>query len=492
MRLFTLYVRHLVSHAAKRYLRQGSGTAMVLAFVARWIFAGLLAATAFALGLLVEHIGAVRGRAITPADVSGLLSQHYLHALVALIAAMTLLPERNWLEVSAYRPLPVSPRGIALVDALLGLVRLPLLLFLAFAAGLYAGGIVPGAWFAATILLATASALTAIHLHQLLRAGNRRFYALTAGIALTVFADAFAGGAIAAAFSQIVDGRWGMPIGTVAVLGATLLTVSTRASHLEYDGGKDRLRSTPRGTASPVTRMERSIPRGTAGPVTRMAILEWKMLRRCSYPRYQARAIVLLLALLLILMVLTPDEAYGLITALFVVAGLAASYAQLAFAWNSDYFDGLMVLPVQLDTHVRARYLVGAVIATISAVVMLLVITVSGASSLLAVSACYTLTLGWLIAPLIRTSMAWSRPVSLDGSAIGNLKAYSWHLYPLAFALWIGTQLLISLTTIRTAALALFGLGAIGLLIQPAMLRRLALDLEANLPEMAERLRTPT
>ncbi len=224
-------------------------------------------------------------------------------------------------------------------------------------------------------------------------------------------------------------------------------------------------------------------------PVLRVSVLELKMLRRCAFPRYQFRGIGLLLVLLLLTVLLIPDDAYAFVTVLFVVIGFGLTYAQFAFAWNSDHFAGLFSLPISMDVHVHARWVVAMILTVAAAIAMTALAIVFTFSDPLAPLICSIFAIGCLNPALILTSVLWSKRVILNSGGMANLKAYSWNLYPVILGLWMGTQLLMTLTSLQVVMLTFFGFGMVGLVCQPTGLRGVAMTVRTNLPAMAERFR---
>lgn len=488
VRLFTTYLLPLASHAWKRRLRESSGVFLAFALIGKGLLYAILIAISYVAGVLLEALVVAISHPV-PADV--LIHQHLLHGLITLLAATTLVQGRSRLDLRPYRYLPLSRVGVASVGTALDLLRLPLLVFVGFAIG--AGGALSGIsgstsviWIGVAVCLGTAAAL----LGRLLRLNlmNRpvQFYAMAGAAALLVGIDAVArldvvSGASTLLSQASASGRtWTLGLATSLMAAAFVVAARVSAKRLTDDIAEPQVSMGASRSAPSIQALANRHP---------IAMLELRMLHRCAFPRYQFRGIGLLLLLLLSIVLLTRDDAYTFIAVLFVVVGFSLAYAQLAFAWNSDHFPGLFSLPISMDVHVYARWLVAMVLTVVPAIAMTPLTIVSNLGDPLAPMVCFLFAIGCLNPVLMLMSVLWSKRVFLDSGGIVNLKAYTWHLYLAMVGLWMGSELLVALTSQKKVLLVYLSLGVFGLLLQPTIVRRIAAAIRAVLPVMAERFR---
>lgn len=491
MRYLTTYLFPLASHAWKRRVREGSGVILTLALLGNGLLYAILSGISYAAGV---HLEALVIAISHPVPADELIHQHLLHGLIMLLAATTLTQSRPRLDLRPYRYLPLSQIGVASMGTALDLLRLPLLVFIGFAVG--AGGALSEVygstsviWIGVAVCLGTAAALLGRLLRLNLMTRPAQVYVIVGVAALLVGIDAAARldlvyGASTILSQASASGRTWTLVFAMSLTAAAFV-VAARASNerLTDDFAEPQV-------AIGASRSARSIQiLADRQPVLRVAALELQMLHRCAFPRYQFRGIGLLLILLLSTVLLTPDDAYTFITVLFVVVGFGLTYAQFAFAWNSDHFPGLFSLPISMDVHVHARWLVAMVLTVVPAIAMTALAIVFTFSDPLAPIISSIFAIGCLNPALILTSVLWSKRVILNSGGMANLKAYSWNLYPVILGLWIGTQLLMTLTSLQVVMLTFSGIGMAGLVCQPTGLRRIAMTVRTNLPVMAERFR---
>ena len=495
MRYLTCYVLPLAGHAVKSRLRETSGAALVAGLASRGLMYAVSIGVGFATGSLAEHW-------IDPGHDGGthdLAGGYLVYMSAALFVVCTVAPMRSRLDLTPYRYLPLSRMGVALVGTLLDLVRKPFALYVSLMGGLAVGDAGTGGsavvvWTVGAGSLGAGAVFLGTRFRSTLLQRPLTFASFVMAGVVVVVADKVLESDLLREVSRTLEGALASGEGWSLALSFAVAAASLYAAAF---GGADVMRGA-RGACGEIdsTAADR---RGSpvrlywlcAGdPALRNASLELLMLIRCAYPRYQARGIGILLTCLLLLTSLIPEDAYRLVTILFVVCGFAATYAQVAFAWNSEHFHGLFSLPADATAHILARWMVGALLALPTTIVIMLVsMTVVDGHTLAAIASCL-FTIGSIIPLLILMSIRWSRRIVLHGSGISNMKAYTWHLYAAVIAMWMGSQLLLTVTSEKTALLFYAATGLLGIFLSPLIARRLALELTINLPSMAERLRT--
>lgn len=494
----TTYLGSLLGHLAKSRLREGFGVMTGLVILGRWVFIGLMAVICWMVGHHAETL-------LEAASLSGRLetSDFLLHGAGLLLGVAVISSDRARLNLSPYRYLPFSVGVLGFAHVLFDGLRLPLLLYAVVMSGLYSGGslskasITSGAnlsdelWLVGAAALGLSAFISGRQLRPKIIGRSAAFFGAITGIFMLGLVDAAAGFGVVTSLSGHLSAAFFTARPWAVVLSGTLLSVAivtasfSSANRLRYVDHTvlPSAYGRPQGLAKLI---------GDDRPVARLAALEMLMLRRCAYPQYQLRGIGLMLIVLLAIIAIMPEDNYDIVTLLFVVLGLAATYLQLAFAWNSEHFDGLFALPLGITAHVRARWIIAVLFTGASGIGACLVAWLFGVGSALAAVACVVFTIGVLTTPLMWFSALRSRSVALSGSALGNMQAFSWQLYPVGIGLWVGTQVLLFFTSELTLTILYLAAGAFGVLLQSQILRHVADSIRTRLPEMAERLRTST
>jgi hypothetical protein len=96
-----------------------------------------------------------------------------------------------------------------------------------------------------------------------------------------------------------------------------------------------------------------------AGPVGALIQLEMKMMWRNKRPRHYLIMSVLFSTAYLLFLLINPATSrgaiFGAIIGLFASGGFALNYGQLMFAWESTFFDGLLVRHEKVSDIVKAK-----------------------------------------------------------------------------------------------------------------------------------------
>lgn len=98
-----------------------------------------------------------------------------------------------------------------------------------------------------------------------------------------------------------------------------------------------------------------------SGPVGSLVHLELRMMVRNRRPRHYLLMSILFSTAYLLFLLINPDTsrgaAFGAIIGLFASGGFAMNYGQLMFAWESTFFDGLLVRHGNLADLVKAKFI---------------------------------------------------------------------------------------------------------------------------------------
>ena len=97
-----------------------------------------------------------------------------------------------------------------------------------------------------------------------------------------------------------------------------------------------------------------------SGPVGALVLLELRMMFRNKRPRHYFLMSVLFSTAYLLFLLINPNTSsgaiFGAIIGLFASGGFALNYGQLMFAWESSFFDGLLVRNAGLTDLVKAKF----------------------------------------------------------------------------------------------------------------------------------------
>ncbi len=97
-----------------------------------------------------------------------------------------------------------------------------------------------------------------------------------------------------------------------------------------------------------------------SGPIGALVLLELRMIFRNKRPRHYFLMSILLSTAYRLFLLINPETSrgaiFGAIIGLFASGGFALNYGQLIFAWESTFFDGLLVRHGDLGHLVKAKF----------------------------------------------------------------------------------------------------------------------------------------
>lgn len=492
MRYFA-YAHILIRHPAIRKLRSGPAVVVFAVLIGKILLRFLVPASVY---LAARYFELFDDAAIFLLDSSSLV--HLVAGYcgpVVFACALTRCTLREGIA-PAYLQLPVSRMVVTTAKQVSGLMHVGCLSVFAALLGVGNGVVLTASEGAAVAWDWIAPMLSWCILAYALGSWGRYVVSsvtlqlgIFAAISGAILFDAFRGGVAAHVLSAFLDAyviQTGFTSSLLAAAAIVLLLLlsARKAAHMDT-GPTLRPGHIPgrffRGVEGPIDRSD----------VIRCMMLEVRLLRRCGYPRYVFRGMGIMIIFLLLLAIAHPEFGEGLVTPVFIIGGLPVSYAQLAFAWNSPHFDGLMHLPLEAEVHVTARTLLSLLLTTAS-LGLAMVLVPFNAADLSDVLAAYVFVCGTLVLPSISLSMRRSKSVDLDVTGFGNLRSFSWQFYIGGFVIWYGIAGLTALTSDFIARSVLAGTGILGLLLLPAGIQLLARRLNDDLATMAGRFRIPT